>query len=150
MNNFFVKDLMTANPFTLQPSDSLEDAIELMQWRRIRHLPVVSESGKLLGLLSHRDCLNLSFSELSEVDDEDAIEIYQTVPVQEVMHRKLLTTTPTQSLRDAAQVLYDDKIGCLPVVDPNTQKLVGILTESDFVRIFAKWPTLHSVATVSM
>lgn len=140
-NEVLVRDLMTAGPITLQPYSSLKDAMELMEWRRIRHLPVVNSGGEILGLLSHRDCLNLSFSELSEVSEEDAKEIYETIPVNEVMKRELITTTPYQSLKQAAQILFEYKIGCLPVIDSHN-RLLGILTEADFVKAVAQWPSL--------
>ncbi len=115
---YCVSDAMTRDPVTVTPSDTLDHARTLMRLGRIRHLPVARD-GVLLGLVSQRDVL------------------YATaLRVSEVMVKEPLTTTPAFPLRKAAREMYQKKIGCLPVVGPD-KKLLGIITESDFVRFAA-------------
>jgi CBS domain-containing membrane protein len=129
-----VRDLMTAHVFTLRENDRLIDLEELMSSKHVRHVPVVNRDGELLGLVSHRD---LARGILGRVDDlpigveED---ILRRRRVGEIMVTEPETIEPDTSLRDAAEIMLEDKIGCLPVTEGT--HLVGILTEADFVRDF--------------
>jgi CBS domain-containing protein len=119
---YCVSDAMTRDPVTVAPSDTLEHARTLMRLGRIRHLPVVAD-GKLVGLLSSR-----------EVNPRNGTH------VRDVMVMEPLTTAPSHLLRKAARTMYQQKIGCLPVVAADL-KLLGIITESDFVRFAADMAT---------
>ncbi|MBK7859892.1 MAG: CBS domain-containing protein [Archangiaceae bacterium] len=125
---YLVKDAMTVAPITVFPDDDLARAAFLMKRGRLRHLPVV-QHGKLLGLLSQRELL----AALGPNPGESA----ETTRVREVMVSEVVTTTETTPLRKAARVLWDRKFGCLPVLD-DTGALVGILTETDFIRFAAE------------
>ena len=126
----YVSDLMTTKVFTLQRTDSLQDVRTLMQLAKIRHIPV-TENGDLL---THRDLLGYAVSHLAEIEQEEQEEIESAIMVGDIMQTDVKTVSPDTLLREAAEILYRHKYGCLPVLDENG-KLVGIITEADFLRL---------------
>lgn len=130
----YVNDLMTTKVFTLQRTDSLRDVRALMKLAKIRHIPVTDESNSFVGLLTHRDLLSYTVSRLADIDAEEQAEIEASIFVGDIMRTDITTTTPDMLLREAAEILYRNKYGCLPVLDEN-RKLVGIITEADFLRL---------------
>jgi CBS domain-containing protein len=127
-----VSDIMTTELFTLAPDDSLQDARRLMGEHNVRHIPVVAEDQRLVGLLSQRDVLAAADSTLLALGDEaEAIE--SRIAVSSVMTLDPMTIDEHASLRGAALHIQKHKIGCLPVVREET--LVGLVTDSDFVTI---------------
>ncbi|GFM33861.1 CBS domain-containing protein [Desulfovibrio subterraneus] len=129
----YVSDLMSTNLFTLKQTDSLKTARSLMSLARIRHIPIVDESGFFLGLLTHRDLLSSTVSRFADVGQDVQDEIDAGIPVSEIMRTDVLTVTPDTRLRSAAEILFNHKYGCLPVVEKD--RLVGILTEADFLKL---------------
>ncbi|WP_078716877.1 CBS domain-containing protein [Paucidesulfovibrio gracilis] len=128
-----VKDLMSSPVFSLRQTDTLYSARELMQMQRIRHIPIVTSDNLFIGLITHRDLLSATISHLAEVDPETQREIDSGIPIQEIMRTDLQSISPEAGLEEAAKVLLNHKYGCLPVVD--NQRLVGILTEADFLKL---------------
>ena len=128
-----VADLMTTDVVTLTEDETLAHAQRCMARGRIRHLPVVRE-GQLTGLITHRDLLAASFSIFAEVDASEQRRVFDTVRVVEAMHRDVVTVSPGLPVSKAARILLENKYGCLPVVD-DEQKLQGIVTEADFLRL---------------
>ena len=128
-----VADLMTDTVFTLQPSDTLSDARSLMELAKIRHTPVTDDDGNFQGLISNRDLLACTISRLAEIDHAVQEEIDTAIRVTDVMRRDVVCVEPETSLKEAARLLYENKYGCLPVL--KGRKLVGILTEADFLRL---------------
>lgn len=127
----YVSDLMTTKVFTLQRTDSLQDVRTLMQLAKIRHIPVTENGDRFVGLLTHRDLLGYAVSHLAEIEQE---EIESAIMVGDIMQTDVKTVSPDTLLREAAEILYRHKYGCLPVLDENG-KLVGIITEADFLRL---------------
>lgn len=128
-----VRDIMTDRLVALTAADTLLAARQVMDMARIRHVPIVDGNGQFIGLVTHRDMLAATVSRLADIDDATQDEIYDGIPIGEIMRVDVKHTPPGAPLRDAAQLLLTHKYGCLPVVDGN--KLVGILTESDFIRL---------------
>jgi CBS domain-containing membrane protein len=128
-----VREIMSAPPVTLDRTDTLAFAEELMNVERIRHLPVV-DGDVLLGLISHSDVLAASISTLSAPSQEDDLELKRKVQVGAVMHGVVETTTPEAPADKAADTLLAHQIGCLPVIDER-HHLIGIVTSTDFVRM---------------
>jgi len=128
-----VGDLMTTDVVTLTEDETLAHAQRCMARGRIRHLPVVRD-GRLAGLITHRDLLAASFSIFAEVESTEQRRIFATVPVVELMHRDVVTVTSNLGVSQAAQILLENKYGCLPVVDEEN-RLLGIVTEADFLRL---------------
>jgi CBS domain-containing membrane protein len=144
MKDLKVRDLMTAVVLSVHPDDTVEKVYDLMNERGIRHLTVVDADGDLVGLVSHRDLLRHSPIERAEVPLFLMREILRRTLVEEVMTSEVETVDPDVPLSEAAQVMFDNKFGCLPVVE--SSKLVGILTESDFVRFFCDAGAQQEVA----
>ena len=130
-----VRDLMTSRVFTVQPDDPLSMLRDLMDQKLIRHVPVVDEGGALAGLVSDRDLLRRAFGGDVDLPLSLQDDLLAAVRVREVMTWEVETVSSDQDAAEAAQVMLENKYGCLPVVDEG--ELVGILTEADFVRFVA-------------
>ncbi len=128
-----VKGLMTRDVFSLKKDDNLAAARDLMKLARIRHIPIVDNNDNFIGLITHRDILSATISRLAGIAPEIQEELDATIPISEIMRTDVTTTTPETTLKDAASVLLKHKYGCLPVIDGT--KLVGILTEADFLSL---------------
>ncbi len=130
-----VRDLMTHEMATLERDDMLSVA-NVMQLGRIRYLVVLDESGVIAGVVSQRDLFRGALVKALGYGTVAQKRVMDSIPVKEVMATDLVTTTPDASLAEAARLMAERKIGCLPVVQKD--KLVGILTEGDFVAHFAR------------
>jgi CBS domain-containing membrane protein len=131
-----VRDLMTDRVFTLQPNDDLEALYDLMDAHHIRHVPIVDRDGDLVGLVTQRDLARSALGPQDTLPLSMQQEILRRRRVREIMAIEVETVEPDESLRTAAEMLLENKIGCLPVVEG--EHLVGILTEADFVRRYVE------------
>lgn len=125
-----VADAMTADPVTIGPEDSLMRAVETMQKRGIRRLPVVV-ADTLVGILAQGDLNRAQPSAISE-SQEEFVRVMEETPVSRLMIQNPITVTEETSLADAAQTLHTMKFGALPVIRDG--RLVGIVTDSDLLR----------------
>jgi len=123
-----VAEIMTREPYTLGPDDTLADARRLMNAHHIRHIPVVSADKTIVGVVSHRDVLAASDSSLESHRADHA-----EVPLSAVMSTPVQTVNEHAGLRGVALHLQKHRMGCLPVTRDGT--LIGIITDSDFVAI---------------
>ena len=135
-NEMLVRDLMTADVFTVDRNEALLTAERVMTLGRIRHVIVVDEEGQLAGVVSQRDLFHSGLVKALGYGTHAVNKTLDTLLVKEVMSTNVVTTTPDTPLRQAAAMMFEQKIGCLPVVDQ--RKLVGILTESDFVKLHSR------------
>ena len=127
---FTLDAIMSTDLVTLAPSGTLAEARELMQEHRIHHIPVVDDSGDLIGLVTLTNVLAATDSVLRKTDNRiHASDIH----IKDVMVTEVATVDRNASLRQAALFLEKHRIGCLPVVDEG--KLCGIITETDFVAV---------------
>ncbi len=135
MSGMLVQHLMTTDVFALSPDDDLAAVRDLMVERHIRHVPVLDIEGELVGLVTHRDLLRFTRVPPSgpPAAEGDPLTL---VSIEEAMVREVRTVTPATDLREAAQIMYENKFGCLPVL--HGRQLVGILTEADFVQLMAR------------
>lgn len=127
---------MTPSPFTLGPRDTLAALYDLMDNHRVRHVPIVDADGELVGLLTHTDLAMTALGSLADLPLSQERDLLQRRKIREVMVTEVETVEPETALAEAAATLFENKIGCLPVVEGS--RLVGILTESDFVRRFVE------------
>jgi CBS domain-containing protein len=123
-----VEQFMTRDLFTVRPEDVIDLAANLMNWKHIRHVPVENHSGKLVGIISHRDLLKLLASE--------GVKQGAEIIVREVMKTDLITIPPETPTLEALYLMREKQIGCLPVV--KDKKLVGLLTAHDFLTVSTK------------
>jgi CBS domain-containing membrane protein len=137
MDSPTVADVMTTRVVTVSEADKLENLEEQMRRLRLRHLPVVDSRGRLVGLITHRDLLSAFASWLTDNEAAENAQIKQ-LPVRRIMQHEVLTIGPADSLVDAGKLLWDSKIGCLPVLDDDAA-LVGIITEADFIRVAVRF-----------
>lgn len=124
--------LMSRPVITLAEDDTLWEARSCMERGRVRHLPVV-RGATLVGLVTHRDLLQASFSLFADGDARQEHRILASIPVRELMHEAVVVNPGTPA-RQAAALMLERKFGCLPVVD-ETGHLVGIVTEADFLSL---------------
>jgi CBS domain-containing membrane protein len=127
-----VRDLMTERVFTLKGKDDLAALYDLMDSRRVRHIPVVDNDGELIGLVTDRDLSRSALGAVEELPLSVERDILRRRRVRDIMATEPDVIEPDATLREAAEMLLENKVGCLPVVEG--LHLVGILTEADFVR----------------
>lgn len=125
---------MTENPATVTADEALKDAISKMDRGKFRHLPVIDNHGKLIGMLSDRD-IRLIRPSLAFVDKEDALVQLWSIAVQQAAVFDPVKVKPDTTLKDAADLMLRWHVGGLPVVD-RQEKLVGIITYTDILREF--------------
>jgi acetoin utilization protein AcuB len=121
---------MTPNPYTASPDTTIAEALKLTRSHRIRHLPVC-EDGALAGLVTDRD-LRLAMPPIWAEEQDELRQQLHSRRVGEVMIREIITAEPTLPIEEAARLLQENRIGCLPIMEDG--KLVGILTETDLLR----------------
>ncbi len=142
-----VKDLMTTDLFTLYTDDSLKIAEEIMGWRNIRHIPIINYEDEIVGLVTHRDILKYSISTLAGISQNERDNLNSSIKMGNIMSTNMITVPENTPLFTAAKIIANKKIGCLPIV--HGAKLVGIITEADFVQYFIQtssfWPGLATI-----
>jgi len=127
-----VVDIMTKDPLTMSPIETIGEADDLMNTNRIRQLPVVGEK-RLVGIVTDRDIR--SFLSGSLLESPEARERALASAVQEIMTSEPITVSPDDDLQEAVEVMIEEKIGGIPVVD-DAEGLVGIVTYVDVLRCF--------------
>lgn len=130
-----VRDIMTRDVVTVRPNDRLSLADELMKQGRFRHLVVVDD-GVVVGVVSQRDVFYGTLAWSMGMGSRSFEQALASSPVKEVMHGDVASVDPEAPLAEAARLMMDRKIGCLPVVEAD--RLVGILTEGDFLALVVR------------
>lgn len=125
-----VEEFMETDLFTVQKDDIIELVTELMEWRKLRYIPVEDAKGKLVGLITSRLLLRYFTRKHRDTDTKK-----QKV-IKDIMIEDPIIISPTATILDAIAIMRENKIGCLPVVQQN--ELVGVITEMDFVRISSR------------
>lgn len=126
----FVKQRMTANPFTVSPERSIPEAQAVMDEHGVRHLPVV-DAGRVVGVISRNDIAAASPSKATTLSAQEATYLIAKLKVAKVMSRPAVVIAPDALLEEAAIIMRDSKIEMLPVVAG--EELVGVITESDLL-----------------
>jgi CBS domain-containing protein len=130
MSQLLVRDLMSQPAVTVGPTNPLREVIQLMGANNIRHVAVV-DSGRLLGLVSHRDVLRSQEGSLSGALSTEQTHMNRWIEARWVMTKEVRTVYPDTPALEAALTLRSHGYGCVPVVEQG--KLVGMLTDSDFL-----------------
>lgn len=124
-----VGQYMKTDLFTVQEDELIDLAASIMDWERIRHVPVEDEQNNLVGLVSYRSILRT----VADPKLRGRLREGGSVAVSEIMHRDPVTATPETTTLDAIALMREHGASCLPVV--KARKLVGLVTEHDFMRI---------------
>jgi acetoin utilization protein AcuB len=132
---------MSRNPVTIKPDDALKDAMWKMEHGHFRHLPVVDEDHKLIGMLTDRD-VRLIRPSLVFVDKNDAAVQLWSIAVQQAAVFDPVRIKPEATLKEAAELMLRWHIGGLPVVDDH-EKAVGMITYTDLLREFVGREEAH-------
>jgi CBS domain-containing membrane protein len=131
-----VRDLMTSEVTTLNRNDKLSIADDVMRLGRIRHLPVLDEDEQVVGIVSQRDLFRGALARALGYGAHAQQKLLGQLVVKEVMTNDPMTISPDAPAAEAARLMLKQKIGALVVIEDS--RLVGILTEADFVRRFAE------------
>lgn len=126
-----VRDIMSVEVTTLGRNDTLLLAKDIMNLGRIRHFPVV-EDDEVVGVVSQRDLYRASLGTVMQYGEKAQRAFLESVAVKEVMADPI-AIGPDATVRDAARLMLEHKIGCLPVLEDN--RLVGIVTETDMLQV---------------
>lgn len=129
-----VKDVMIPNPVYVSPETSLTEAKAIMKKRNISKLPVIDKYGKLCGIITKNDLAKAGPSEATTLDMYEIGYLLSKLTVEKIMTKKVVSTTETEVVEEAARIMVDNQIGCLPVL--KDAALVGIVTESDLFYLF--------------
>jgi CBS domain-containing protein len=132
-----IKDIMARDITTLGRNDSLDLADEVMTLGRIRHLPVIDE-GRVVGVVSQRDLFKSALAVALGYGETAQKKLLKTLRVKEVMSEPAISISPEATIKEAARLMLEKKIGCLPVVQGHT--LVGLVTETDLLRYVVDLP----------
>lgn len=128
----FVSDWMTKKVYVAAPDNSISDAVSLMKGKGIKHLPVLKDD-KLKGIISDRDIKEYTPSKASTLDIFELHYLLAKTKVKEIMKTNVISTAPDAPVEEAAMVMHDQNIGCLPVLEQG--KLVGIISDKDIYRV---------------
>jgi len=125
------RELMTENVATVNPETSLAAALEIMQEKNIRHLPVVQDQ-RLVGMLSDRDLRGLGLRLVVDIESLERLESKLGATVGSVMSSNLLTVTEVTEAEEIIDLFVDEQVGAVPVVEG--QVLIGIVSYIDVLR----------------
>ena len=126
-----VREIMMGSPVTLKPDETLDLANDVISLGRIRHIPIM-EDGRLVGLLSERDMMGAATTTIFGLKRKSKSALLKSVLIKDVMKKKVVTVKPDTPIKDAAHLMKEKKIGCVPVV--NEGSLVGLVTTTDILR----------------
>lgn len=130
-----IADIMTTSPVTVMLNKPLRVALELMAEHGIKHLPVISKAGHVVGVISDRDCRHALNSPFASQDPRQLnVSLSNQIDVRAVMSPAPIVVEPDAPASEAARLMLTHRIGCLPVMRGET--LVGIVTRSDLLMAF--------------
>ena len=134
--NLRVEDVMSRELFTVGRNDKLSVADNILKQKRIRHIPVLDKDGALAGIITQRDLFRGILLKSLGYGSRAEERLLESLVVKDAMRDEVIITTPDTPLADAARLMLENKIGCLPVVAGG--RLVGLISEADFVEQFAR------------
>jgi len=129
-----VSKIMTRNPIFTHPDLSLPDARSLMDREKVSHLPVLDKKNELVGLITKVDLLKAGPSSATTLDVYEISYLLSKLTVEKVMVKNVVTVQENEVVEEAARIMADNNIGCLPVL--NGSLLTGIITDTDIFHFF--------------
>ncbi|MCR4953504.1 MAG: CBS and ACT domain-containing protein [Treponema sp.] len=131
-----IRDVMTKNPICVTEATSVTEAKRIMTENKISKLPVLNSSKKLVGIITKNDIVKVSPSEATTLDMYEISSLLNKLTCQKFMTKKVVTVGEDEIVEQAARIMDDNNIGCLPVVKDDI--VVGIVTESDLFELFVQ------------
>jgi acetoin utilization protein AcuB len=133
----YISEYMTKDPLKINPDLTISQAREILDSKHFRHLPVVDDNGRLLGIITDRDIRSAYPSSLAP-DEERKRTLEQTTitPVGSIMSRVLSTLSPDATLDDALLFFRKHIVGAIPITDKEN-KLVGIFSIRDMIKAYS-------------
>jgi len=122
----FAEQIMTSPVLSLPHTCTIEEAITFVSNKRFRHVPIVNEDKVLLGIVSDRDLFKHFYQSQMSKDKSKKM-------IKDLLISRVLTATPDTPIREVAKILFDERIGAMPILDEK-DKLVGLITRSDILR----------------
>jgi CBS domain-containing protein len=126
-----VKEIMMGSPVTLSPEDTLDLVNDIISLGRIRHIPVLDD-GRLVGVITERDLMAQAVTAIFGLKQKSKSALLKTYRIQDFMKKKVVTVRPDTPIKDAARLMAEKKIGCVPVLTDGS--LVGLVTTTDILR----------------
>jgi acetoin utilization protein AcuB len=135
-----VDELMTEDPAWVDVEATTGEAIRHLVEKRVHHLPIL-ENGVLVGIVSDRDLRSAAPTVLALVENAPEAATRLATPVTDVMTKQLLSVTPDADALQVVDLMIEHHIGAVPVVDPGSDKLVGIVSYVDVLRVLRDFLT---------
>ncbi|HUV78240.1 MAG TPA: CBS and ACT domain-containing protein [Desulfobacterales bacterium] len=132
----YVGRIMNTYLMTIPPDTSLQKAKEIIDEKRINHLLVVDKNGNLTGIVSDRDIKQTSASPATALSVHELNYLLTQLTVEQIMSKKIITIPPGTTIERAALIMQKNRINALPVIED--EKLVGIITSSDVMRVLLR------------
>lgn len=132
-----IEEIMNRSVVTLSPENTIKDALSIMSKKKVRHLPIVSSEGTVVGILTDRDLKEAVPSVFSENKELDIFKLL----LGDIMTKNPIIGHPMDFVEESAVIFYENKIGALPIVSNN--KLVGIITETDLLYKYIELTGAH-------
>jgi acetoin utilization protein AcuB len=130
-----IADIMTPTIVTARPGDSVRRALQLLEDQEIRHLPVIDEERRLIGLVSDRDLREYRLPVMREIEAPEQADALLDVPISEVMSSDVVSVDSAEDVVAAIDVMLEYRVGAVPVLDRTTGELVGIVSYVDMLRL---------------
>jgi len=129
-----ISNVMTKNPLYVQPDASVTEMRSLMDKEKVSHLPVLDKNNTLVGIVTREDLIKASPSDATTLDMYEISYLLIKMKVSEIMVKKVITVDENEVVEEAARIMADKGIGCLPVMKGSL--LVGIITDTDLFHVF--------------
>jgi acetoin utilization protein AcuB len=129
-----ISKVMTRNPVWIRPDATIKDAVDLMRKEGISHLPVLDKRDRLCGVITRKDLRDAEPSAATSLDVYEARSLLTKLKVEQVMEKHVMTVDENEVVEEAARVMIDRSISCLPVMRDSL--LVGIITVKDLFKLF--------------
>lgn len=129
-----VKDRMSVNTVTALPETTHKQAVELMREHKIHHLPIVDRAGRLVGIVVEEDLFHAQPTPATTLSIYEIHSLLSRLQLKEIMRHPVHSVAPDCPLEEAARMMIEQDIGCLPVV--HNDELVGIITDTDIYQTF--------------
>jgi acetoin utilization protein AcuB len=131
-----VKDRMTPDQKVIAPDASHPEALRVLHKEKFRYLPVVEKDGRVVGMVTEADLLHASPSSATSLSIYEMNYLLANLKIREVMSSPAVTVEEDAPLEEAARLMIEKGIGCLPVM--RGSKLAGVITETDIFKVFVE------------